>query len=239
MKKFVLLLICAALLLFLGGCGQKAEEPAPQEPEVTAAPAEEVSEPDFVALYAPVTELYAAAYASGDDLGQFAWDNGISEYIGYSAHVGYALKDLDNDGTPELILGGMGADDYSNGVMYALYTLSGDQPVKVCESRARLRYYLMEDGRIFCEGSGGAADTSCEFFTLSGGALSFREGYRTCNDSDSSGSTAYYSATPRADGEEVLGDYNVFESILSADELWELVDRFEAEAALPPLTQIA
>ena len=87
---------------------------------------------------------------------EYAWNNGLSEYIGYSNHVGYSLTDLDGDGTPELIIAGMGDANNSSGVIYDLYTLAGGQPVQLACSQARNRYLLRTDGSVLNEGSGGA-----------------------------------------------------------------------------------
>ena len=65
------------------------------------------------------------AYKTADATGYskypaYLWNHGLSEIAAYSSGVGYALKDIDKDGTPELLIAGMGNDDFSEGMLYAL-----------------------------------------------------------------------------------------------------------------------
>ena len=73
---------------------------------------------DYMTAYGSVISSYFRAYANGATDAGYAYENGISEFIGYSSHVGYAIEDLDGDGMPELLIAGMGTDDLSNGVLY-------------------------------------------------------------------------------------------------------------------------
>ena len=194
---------------------------------------------DFMGLYSSVINAYKTAYLNNTLTSEYAFNNGISEYIGYSQHVGYALKDLDKNGTPELIIAGTGAENHSNNVLYSLYTLSGNVPVKLCESQARDRYYLLPDSRIFEEGSGGAAYSTLEFYRVKDSALVFQEGYSTYNSSDFSGSTVYHSITPLLDPDGPAGNYDNYDSTLPTENLWNLVSTFESSTWFPPMTQIA
>ena len=114
---------------------------------------------DFVAAYRPVLSKYYGAYTSGNNTAEYAWDNGISEMIAYSQNAGYALLDLNGDGTPELVVGGLGTNSFSNGMVYDLYTLVDGQPVQLACSQARSRYYLRADGSVLNEGSNGAGNS--------------------------------------------------------------------------------
>ena len=114
---------------------------------------------DFVAAYRPVLSKYYGAYTSGNNTAEYAWDNGISEMIAYSQNAGYALLDLNGDGTPELVVGGLGTNSFSNGMVYDLYTLVDGQPVQLACSQARSRYYLRADGSLLNEGSNGAGNS--------------------------------------------------------------------------------
>ena len=114
---------------------------------------------DFVAAYRPVLSKYYGAYTSGNNTAEYAWDNGISEMIAYSQNAGYALLDLNGDGTPELVVGGLGTNSFSDGMVYDLYTLVDGQPVQLACSQARSRYYLRADGSLLNEGSNGAGNS--------------------------------------------------------------------------------
>ena len=82
---------------------------------------------DYVNAYRSVIDGYRAAYASGrqDDIG-YLFDNIRSEMAAYSAGDGYALKDLDKNGVPELLIAGIDPvyPEYSKAI-YDVYTLDG------------------------------------------------------------------------------------------------------------------
>jgi len=114
---------------------------------------------NFVSAYGTVISNYYRAYSSGNNTGEYAWNNNISEMIAYSQNAGYALLDLNSDGTAELIIAGIGTDSFSNGMIYDLYTLVNGQPVQLACSQARSRYYLRADGSVLNEGSNGAGNS--------------------------------------------------------------------------------
>lgn len=72
--------------------------------------------------------------------------------------IGYVFTDLNGDGTDELLMGVFDTMDgaYVKNELYAGYTLAGDTPVLLFEGSARSAYSLMEVGRLFYYGSGGA-----------------------------------------------------------------------------------
>ena len=111
---------------------------------------------EFVAAYGAVISNYYRAYSTGNNTGEYANANNISEMIAYSPNAGYALLDLNGDGTAELIIAGYGASD---NMIYDLYTLVDGQPVQIACSRARSRYYMRSDGSILNEGSNGAGNS--------------------------------------------------------------------------------
>ena len=126
---------------------------------------------DYTTAYGSVISGYFRAYANGTTDPSYAFGNGISEYIGYSEHVGYALQDLNGDGTPELIIAGTGENNNANGVICEIDTLVNGQPVQVACSSARDRYYLRLDGTVLNEGSGGAGHSATIVYRLEGSGL--------------------------------------------------------------------
>ena len=114
---------------------------------------------EFVSAYGTVISSYYRAYSSGNTAADYAWSNNISEMIAYSQNAGYALLDLNGDGTAELVIAGIGTDGFANGMIYDLYTLVNGQPVQLACSQARSRYYLRADGSVLNEGSNGAGNT--------------------------------------------------------------------------------
>lgn len=127
--------------------------------------------------YSTVMETYRKAFR---EKGSFA-AYGVSEMVEYGEHVGYALMDLDGNGVNELIIAGMGEHSYAL-VVYEIYTLQGGSPVSVLMSGVRNRYYMMSDGRLYCEGSGGAADAYYSVYRVSGATLTLVEQIHASDD---------------------------------------------------------
>ncbi len=88
---------------------------------------------------------------------------------------GYYLFDVDGNGMDELIIGENGESDTWNGVIYEMYTIENDQLVRVLSGWERNRYYLCENSVIAKEGSGGAANSTYEYYNFSGSEMTLRE----------------------------------------------------------------
>jgi len=188
-KKCLALLLAALLVLGTAACGAEktteyvpepavgpepgpAVEPTPEpapEPQPEPAPEPEPEAPDYESLYAGLLEKAAAALREGDfEDADFGGATGMMEIAMYSEpgtapdSVGYALRDMSGDGIPELLL--CAAD---GGSVLALYTCVDGAPVCTFEGWARSAYYLMDDGRFYYFGSGGAMNTLFGAFRLS------------------------------------------------------------------------
>ncbi len=72
----------------------------------------------------------------------------------YYQTPGWLLRDLDGDGTSELLLGADRGDGY--GVIFNIYRLDGAQAVRVVDGWSRSHYFLCSDGTLAHEWSGGA-----------------------------------------------------------------------------------
>ena len=81
--------------------------------------------------------------------------------------LGYALMDLDGDGTDELII----ADNGQRQVIYDLYSLVNGQLVHILSGGERNSYELRENSVILNAGSNGAASSDYVFCHVSGGQL--------------------------------------------------------------------
>ena len=185
---------------------------------------------DFVNAYASVIELYKNAFIAN------AVNESISELISSASHIGYAFKDLDKNGTPELIIASDSADDYSKNIAYAIYTLSNGTPVKLCQSSARSRYYVLSDLRILHEGSSGAAYSMFELYNVNNDRLTLSEGYATYNNIDEPGQAYYHSTSLGSDG---YVDYSNFDSVYTLEEGTAIITALENFEWLPSLTRIA
>ena len=183
---------------------------------------------DFVKAYGSVIDKYRAAYTSGSSQNhQYLWYAGISEICAYSSGVGYALKDLDKNGVPELIVAGMGTEDFSDKMVYDLYTLSAGQPVQIACSSARDRYYLRTDSLLVNEGSSGAAYSNVFLYAVKGSALEGREGVVIYDGN------CYYQ-NGHCDFEPQNGDRSI-----SLDEYTYTWNNWKSVCYTPPLTKIA
>ena len=78
---------------------------------------------DTVTAYGSVISAYYRAYTSGNTTAEYAFTNGLSEYIASALHAGYALQDINGDGIQELIIAGINDSNYTEIVIFDLYTL--------------------------------------------------------------------------------------------------------------------
>lgn len=136
-------------------------------PAETTAPTE--SGTVIPEAYQPVIAKYVTALT--EHWGGEACSNAdISILVSYAtspSELGYALLDLDNDGTDELII----ANDAERQVIYDLYSLVDGKPVHVFTGWDRNSYELREGFRILNIGSNGAASADYVYCHLSNGQL--------------------------------------------------------------------
>ncbi len=151
--------------------------------------------------------------------------------------LGYTLLDLNSDGIKELIIGcynSQDQSDYFNNVIFALFTIQDNSPVKVFQSWVRNRHYLGPDNLIRNEGSGGASNNVLSFFTLgTNAALNSVEAVWS-EDFDGDGNVSLHYSKDGFASE----DSN---SIISMSEYEELYDRLNniPIIALPNLRSIS
>ena len=84
-------------------------------------------------------------------------------YVVREGKLGYALRDLNNDDIPELIIL---ADDYS---ISAVYSLVNEAPVLVGAYWSRNSCVIDAAGTLYISGSSGAADSSSASYSFRGG----------------------------------------------------------------------
>lgn len=126
---------------------------------------------------------------------------------------GYMLKDLNRDGNDELIIlakGSLTASRFENfeDMVYAVYTLQNNKPVRALESWTRSRNYLCADGGIYNEGSDGALYSTWCIYDIRDGKTVIREGVQTTDKALENGNIkmAYLRMTQSHklyDGEEI------------------------------------
>lgn len=93
-------------------------------------------------------------------------------YYGASMRLGYLIRDIDGNGTDELIFGQNDEPDSAwNGVIYDLYTLSDGELIHVFSGGERSTYHLCENGLIANEGADGAALSTYAYYSFEGTEL--------------------------------------------------------------------
>ena len=120
----------------------------------------------------------------------------------YYQTPGWLLRDLDGDGTSELLLGADWGDGY--GVIFNIYRLDGAKAVRVVDGWSRSRWYLCTDGSLANEGSSSAFESSYSYYRYTSGELQHLETLLYL-DGGSGGSPWRYSAT--ADHYVSSGDF--------------------------------
>lgn len=88
----------------------------------------------------------------------------------YAANAGFYVTDLDNNGTPELLLGENQPMSDST-VFYDLYTIKDGELIHVFDGWDRNRYYLCTNGGIANEGSSSAFESSTAYYYYTNGEL--------------------------------------------------------------------
>lgn len=189
---------------------------------------------DYLASYDSVIDAYKKLYqgAHTEDL-EYIYAKGLSEMAGYAKGVGYALKDLDKDSIPELIIAGINPEEAAEKMVFDLYTLKDGKPVNLATSRPRLRYYVRTDGTILSWGSNGAAYSYTTVYRIKDSALETVELVFTDLD-EANSQLVYY--RQQGDSESYPSDKSV---LISEDEYKNRVNDLESLIYSPLLTQIA
>lgn len=104
-------------------------------------------------------------------------ENGLCYLPGYEKDVnriGYCLLDVDNNGVEELLIGQSG-NDGSVGILYALYTMEGDERILIASSGELRSYYLCTDNTIAYECFSGPSNCYWSYYNLNGAQLEAKE----------------------------------------------------------------
>jgi len=173
--------LCILLALLLGLCALAACKKTPPVIPTTAA----TTEPAIITTaalaaadaYAPILEEYARLVQTLRD-GEPDYDEwealGFVEvsYFEYKeGALGYAVKDINGDGIPELLL--LENDSWGNPgepAINSLFTLKDGKPVNIGQYWSRHRGHLAADGTIYTVGSSSAWSTYLDSYALEPGA---------------------------------------------------------------------
>lgn len=134
---------------------------------------------DFVGAYGQVLDGYRNLAVGGEGNSLVEWTDLDTKGVAF----GYRLKDLDKDGSPELIVAQRRADGTcgAGDIIYGVYTLLDGQPQEIFHSWARNRYYYT-GGSFLNEGSSGALYSDILLLSVSYGRKVIREGIYTDGD---------------------------------------------------------
>ena len=143
--------------------------------------------------YDEVIELYVRALKErwdSDKISEFGFEPYC--FISSLEKDGYILKDLDQDGSDELIIlsrDSLESSRYQNfeDMLYAVYTMKNGKPIRVLDSWTRSRNYLCADGGIYNEGSDGASYSTWCIRDIENGRIVVREGVQTADKMDANG----------------------------------------------------
>ena len=112
-----------------------------------------VSLTGYAAYDALLAEISGLRRSGASDV-QTDFSHDLLSVNDYYQTPGWLLRDLDGDGTSELLLGADWGDGY--GVIFNIYRLDGAKAVRVVDGWSRSRYFLCSDGTLAHEWSGGA-----------------------------------------------------------------------------------
>ena len=177
---------------------------------------------DPAQAYAELLQKYKAVVS-----GEAAWDEalGSPEFFGQvpgfdAPEPGYAFIDINGDGEEELAIGPLdmgGSEEFNKGLLYALYTYENGQPVKLCESRERDRFYLLTDGRLSNPWSNGATDSGVDYYELKKGGA----GLTPCDEISSPRRAVDFKAFA-FDPAKAYGDLlQTYKAVLSGEAAWD------------------
>ena len=137
------------------------ETTAPTAPTENGTAIPEAYQPVIAKYVTALTEHWGGEACSNADISI------LVSYATSPSELGYALLDLDNDGTDELVI----ANDAERQVIYDLYSLVDGKLVHVFTGWDRNSYELREGYRILNIGSNGAASADYVYCHLSNGQL--------------------------------------------------------------------
>lgn len=131
-----------------------------------------------------------------------------------SESTGYAVYDLNNDGTMELII----MSDY---MVHAVYTLHNNQPTLISGFWSRHSCKIDESGTLYIHGSGGACDNYSASYTIA-------QGKPELVLIEMTGIESYADGEPeRLDEPRYYRIYNGNKTIISQDEAYANRERIE------------
>lgn len=174
--RHLTIFLAAVMLFVLSACQSESKNETMPDPPATAAASSlnpvvdqrsEAIVPQEGAEPSDEEEAYAALLGEYRSAMEQQWDSAalMDHDLNYMIagcygeeplkNLGYAVTDLDGDGTPELLIGALTEDASYGRLIFALYTLKdGEVPQLVFDSSERSRYYYAGENRFANLGAG-------------------------------------------------------------------------------------
>ena len=152
-------------LALTGGVGGQAVILMPFAPDAA-------STTGYAAYNALLAEISDLRRSGASDV-QTDFSHDLLSANDYYQTPGWLLRDLDGDGTPELLLGADWGDGHT--VIFNIYRLDGAKAVRVVDGWKRNRWYFCADGSLANECSSSAFESSYSYYRYTSGELQHLE----------------------------------------------------------------
>lgn len=121
-------------------------------------------------LYGEIRDLYQDALLQGWSGQEYevAGMNTLAAGFASPADLGYMYRDLNGDGTGELLIGPMNTQLYGQGAVLEIYTLLDGVPVEVAASDENTSYYICDDDTICRERTKEDGNWELDYLDLEG-----------------------------------------------------------------------
>ena len=140
-------------------------------------PGDTTGYPEYDQLLAEIRDFRRSGTLDAET--EFSSD--LSAANDYYQTPGWLLRDLDGDGTPELLLGA----DWGSGhtVIFNIYRSDGKRALRVVDGWNRSRWYLCTNGCLANEGSSSASERSFSYYRYADGTLQHLESLLSIDNS--------------------------------------------------------
>lgn len=185
---------------------QSAEPDASADQTSAAEPTAEIP-----AAYREILNLNSSIINSADETlfdEAFAEDKvpiALRNSIGAPDSWGYQLMDVDGDGLNELLLAAIG-DDAASAVVCQMYRLADGKAVEVLNGSERNWYELLPEGKIYNQGSSGAAYMEAAVCTMSSDSTELTLVEKVRSDLDAEGNPVWFHTDDAGNETEITED---------------------------------